>query len=57
MQDKEILGQSFVTEDNYVFKITGFLNTSQKFLATQVSPYPAQPIKINQIPNNWEKIS
>ena len=57
MQDKGILDQSFGTQDNYVFKITGFLNTSQKFLATQVAPYPAQAIKINQIPQGWEKIS
>lgn len=57
MDNKEILGQSFVTEDNYVFKITVFLNASQKFLATQIFPYPAQAIKINEIPNNWEKIS
>lgn len=54
---QELLGQSFVTQDNYVFKITGYLNTSQKFLATQVAPYPAQPIKINEIPHDWEKIS
>lgn len=55
MEIENIIGQSYVTNDNYVFKITGFLNTSEKFLATQVAPYPAQAIKLNQIPNDWEK--
>lgn len=57
MQENEMIGQSFVTDENYVYKITGFLKTSEEFLATQVFPYPAQPIKINKVPGNWEKIS